>query len=419
MSDEIEQELLEFVETKKEPVAVEKPFTGDSTYTGTKSVTFRSFTLRPEIERAIQDCGFEHPSTVQQECIPQALLGTDIICQGKSGMGKTAIFVITVLQLLDPIEGELSCIVIEPTRELAYQVCKEFNRFSKHIPDVETVVVYGGIPFQNSLTVIRDKKPNILVATPGRLLELINKRAIDLSKVRFFIIDEADQVFEKQGMSHDVEKIIKKVPKEKQTMLFSATMPEEVKDICRKFTNNATEVFVDGQKNLTLHGIQQYYIKLNQNEKNRRLINIFDNYAYNQIVIFVSTVQRARALNELLNEAEIPSIAIHGSMSQQDRLKNYEQFKNFDKRILIATELFARGIDIERVNIVINYDMPIESDTYLHRVGRAGRFGTKGLAISFIASDDDQKMLDQIQARFEVKIEPLPASIDKSTYMNS
>ena len=418
MADPVENELLNF-EDAEEPVEVKKDQKVKGHYVGVHSTGFRDFLLSPELNQALGDCGFEHPSQVQQECIPQALLGTDIICQGKSGMGKTAVFAISVLQQIDPVEGEVSCLVLAPTRELAQQICMEFDRFSKHMPNVRTRVFYGGLDRQVQRDTLRNDKPNIVVACPGRCLEFIKAKWLDVSKVKFFVIDEVDKVLEQDDMKKDIHDIFKALPQDKQTMLFSATMPEEIKKECRKMTKEAIEVFVDDDKKLTLHGLQQFYVKLQENEKNRKLCDILDNFKFNQLVVFVSKVQRAKALNAVLNDLEFPTVVLHSDLKQADRNKALREVKEFKKKILVSTDVGARGIDVERVNIVVNYDMPEKSDTYLHRVGRAGRFGTKGLAVSFVSSDDDVTILKDIQSRFEVSIPELTGMIEADTYMNA
>merc|ERR1711966_25941 len=186
--------------------------------------------------------------------------------------------------------------------------------------------------------------------------------------------------------------------------MFSATMTAETRGLCKKFMQDPHEIRVDEESKLTLHGLLQYYVKLSEKEKNRKLNDLLDCLEFNQVVIFVKSVQRAIALDKLLVECSFPSIAIHSGLKQEERIARYKQFKEFQKRIMVATDLFGRGIDIERVNIVINYDCPEVSDQYLHRVGRAGRFGTKGLAITFITSDEDTTILNQVQERFEVKV---------------
>merc|ERR1719377_317562 len=202
-------------------------------------------------------------------------------------------------------------------------------------------------------------------------------------------------------------------------MMFSATMSADMRGVCKKFMQDPHEISVDEESKLTLHGLLQYYVKLEEKEKNRKLNDLLDALEFNQVVIFVKSVQRAIALDKLLVECNFPSISIHSGLNQEERIARYKQFKDFQKRIMVATDLFGRGIDIERVNIVINYDTPGLADQYLHRVGRAGRFGTKGLAISFAATDEDNEVLKKVQSRFEVNITDMPAQIDTTAYINA
>jgi ATP-dependent RNA helicase UAP56/SUB2 len=224
-------------------------------------------------------------------------------------------------------------------------------------------------------------------------------------------------MLESLDMRRDVQEIFKLTPHDKQVMMFSATLSKEIRPVCKKFMQDPMEIYVDDEAKLTLHGLVQHYIKLQDSEKNRKLNDLLDALDFNQVVIFVKSVSRAAELNKLLVECNFPSICIHSGMSQEERLKRYKGFKEGKQRILVATDLVGRGIDIERVNIVINYDMPDSADTYLHRVGRAGRFGTKGLAITFVSSSGDSEVLNQVQSRFEVDIKELPEQIDTSTYM--
>lgn len=240
-----------------------------------------------------------------------------------------------------------------------------------------------------------------------------------LDKCAHFVLDECDNCLEKLDMRGDVQKIFVATPKKKQVMMFSATLSGDIRGVCKKFMSEPHEIFVDDEAKLTLHGLLQYYTKLNENEKNRKANDLLDSLEFNQVVIFVKSVQRAVALDKLLCECNFPSIAIHSGLPQEERIARYKQFKEFQKRIMVATDLFGRGIDIERVNIVINYDCPEVSDSYLHRVGRAGRFGTKGLAITFITSEEDSNVLNQVQERFEVKVGELPDQIDVTSYINA
>ncbi|KAJ2803184.1 Suppressor of the cold-sensitive snRNP biogenesis mutant brr1-1, partial [Coemansia furcata] len=265
----------------------------------------------------------------------------------------------------------------------------------------------------------KEKCPNIIVGTPGRILALVRDKILRLSSVNSFVIDECDKVLDAIDMRRDVQDIFKATPHNKQVLMFSATLSKEIRPVCKKFMQDPREIYVDDEAKLTLHGLQQYYVTLPESGKNRKLSDILDSLEFNQVVIFVKSVSRAKLLNDLLNSCNFSSTSIHSAMSQQERIETYKQFKDFTKRIMVATDIFGRGIDVERVNIVINYDISDSADQYLHRVGRAGRFGTKGLAITFVSTDTDKSVLESVQERFEVNITELPAEIDPKTYMTS
>jgi len=393
---------------------------------------FRDFMLKPEINRAIVDCAFEHPSTVQTEAIPAALIGGDVLVTAKSGMGKTAVFVLSTLHQLTEKQisaGEVAVVVLAHVRELALQIGAEYTRFSKYMPGMKTAIFIGGQPEAANIKVLADEKPTVVIGTPGRVWGLIEKGALKTDKVKHFVLDECDKMLEAVDMRQTVQKIFLKTPHNKQVMMFSATMAPEVHKVCIKFMKEPLEVTVgDGPtKMITLHGLQQYFVELKPEEKNRKTSELLDALEFNQVVIFVNKPNRAEELDRLLNECTFPSICMHGKLPQEERLKRYNAFKSFQKRVLVATNLLGRGIDIERVNVVINYDFPSAedpsgeppADQYLHRVGRAGRFGTKGLAISFISSDADKAALQTVQERFEVKIPVLPDEVKPETYQNN
>ncbi|XP_046370275.1 spliceosome RNA helicase DDX39B isoform X1 [Haliotis rufescens] len=421
--NEVENEILDYEEeeneTTTEGAAGDGPAKKDvkGTYVSIHSSGFRDFLLKPELLRAIVDCGFEHPSEVQHECIPQAILSMDVLCQAKSGMGKTAVFVLATLQQLEPVDGQVSVLVLAHTRELAFQISKEYERFSKYMNNVKIAVFFGGMSVKKDEEVLKKNCPHIVVGTPGRILALTRNKTLSLKHIKHFILDECDKMLAELDMRRDVQEIFRLTPHEKQVMMFSATLSKDVRPICKKFMQDPMEVYVDDDSKLTLHGLQQHYVKLKDNEKNRKLFELLDVLEFNQVIIFVKSVQRCMALAQLLIEQNFPAIAIHRAMTQEERLSRYQQFKDFQKRILVATNLFGRGMDIERVNIVFNYDMPEDSDTYLHRVARAGRFGTKGLAITFVSDENDAKILNDVQERFEVNITELPDEIDISSYI--
>ncbi|VDD75177.1 unnamed protein product [Mesocestoides corti] len=420
-----ENELLDYEEEDQEAVQEAKPNgelqakkTVKGDYVTVHSSGFRDFILKPEVLRAIVDCGFEHPSEVQHECIPQAILSMDVLCQAKSGMGKTAVFVIATLQQLDPEEeGVTRVIVLCHTRELAFQISKEYERFSKYMPKIKVGVFFGGMPLRKDIESLAKCSPHIVVGTPGRILDLIRNKALNLDNIKHFIIDECDKMLDTLDMRRDVQDIFRMTPRSKQVMMFSATMSKEIRPVCRNFMQDPLEVFIDNDSKLTLHGLRQHYVKVKENEKNRKLFELLDELQFNQVIIFVKSVQRCIALAQLLVDQNFPAIAMHRAVSQEERLKRYQAFKNFHKRLLVATNLFGRGMDIERVNIVFNYDMPEDSDTYLHRVARAGRFGTKGLAITFISDEQDANILNDVQNRFEVNISELPDVMEVASYM--
>ena len=342
----------------------------------------------------------------------------DIIGQAKSGMGKTAVFVLAVLQQLEPVDGQVDTLVLCHTRELAYQICQEFERFSKYLPDVKVAVLFGGINIREHKRMLSSDTPHIIVGTPGRILALSKDGSLNLKNLKRFVLDECDQMLEGLEMRRDIQTIFKATPHEKQVMMFSATMSKEIRPVCRKFTQHPIEIYVDDERKLTLHGLLQHYVKLTEAQKNRKLNDLLDALEFNQVVIFVSGVRRCKELNKLLLECNFPSMCMYGGLSQDERITRYNKFKEYKSRILVSTDIFGRGVDFERVNIVINYDMPNNADQYLHRVGRSGRFGTKGLGISFVSSAEDAQILEEVQSRFEVQVTELPDEIDVSKYMS-
>jgi len=257
-----------------------------------------------------------------------------------------------------------------------------------------------------------------VVGTPGRILALLRNKKLNLRNLKHFILDECDKMLEQLDMRRDVQDILRYTPHSKQVMMFSATLSKEIRPVCKKFMQEQLmEVYVDDEAKLTLHGLQQHYVNLKENEKNKKLFELLDVLEFNQVVIFVKSVQRCIALTKLLTEHNFPSVGIHRGMNQEERLRKYQEFKEFHKRLLVSTNLFGRGMDIERVNIVFNYDMPEDTDTYLHRVARAGRFGTKGLAVTFVSDEADLKILTSVQERFDVSISEMPEEIHLSSYI--
>jgi ATP-dependent RNA helicase UAP56/SUB2 len=261
-----DEELPDFDEEEAQKETKDEPKEGGDAkkgnYAAIHASGFRDFLLKPELLRAIVDCGFEHPSEVQHECIPQAILGTDVLCQAKSGMGKTAVFVLACLQQLDASEKVVKTLVICHTRELAYQIKHEFDRFAKYFSEVKTGVVYGGMPIAKDKEMLKDACPHIMIGTPGRILALLRDKDLKLDKCSQFVLDECDKCLDKLDMRKDIQQIFIETPKKKQVMMFSATMTAETRELCKKFMQDPHEIRVDEESKLTLHGLLQYYVKL-------------------------------------------------------------------------------------------------------------------------------------------------------------
>ncbi|KAA8540482.1 hypothetical protein F0562_024599 [Nyssa sinensis] len=322
-------------------------------YVGIHSSGFRDFLLKPELLRAIVDSGFEHPSEVQHECIPQAILGMDVICQAKSGMGKTAVFVLSTLQQIEPVAG---------------QICHEFQRFSTYLPDIKVSVFYGGVNVKSHKDILKNECPHIVVGTPGRVLALARDKDLGLKNVRHFMLDECDKMLESLDMRRDVQEIFKMTPHDKQVMMFSATLSNEIRPVCKKFMQDPMEIYVDDEAKLTLHGLVQHYIKLSELEKNHKLNDLLDALDFNQVVIFVKSVNRAAELNKLLAECNFPSICIHSGMSQEERLTRYKSFKEGHKRILVATDLVGKGGFIREKFVVGQFEKNILFRIYFCKI---------------------------------------------------
>lgn len=382
--------------------------------------TFHDFLLKPELIRATVENGFEHPSEVQQQCIPKSMLGQDTLCQAKSGTGKTAVFVLSTLQQLEPVSGQVSVIVLCHTHELACQIKGEYVRFSKYLPDIRTEVFYGGKPIATDKAILKEKCrcPHVVVGTPGRVKALLEESSLKVENVHHFILDECDRMLESEDMRRDVQKIFKSAPRSKQVLMFSATMDELVRTRCKRYMVEPQEVYIDHETNITLHGLKQYYIEISEAKKNRKLAELLNNLEFNQVCVFVKSVVRAQQLDQLLKDHSFPSVAIHSQMALETRMRHFQEVRDFKKRIVVTTDVLSRGVDVSRINVVINYDCPLDANTYLHRVGRAGRFGTKAVAIAFVSGGDDNAVLKNVQDRLGIKMHDLPDELDVADYMN-
>lgn len=380
----------------------------------TQASTFKDFLLREELMRAINEAGFEKPSEVQQKGIYFILYGVDLLCQAKSGTGKTAVFVLGILQNTKVGPEPFQTLVLCNTRELAFQIAKEFERLGKYIQGLKVATIYGGVEVDDQALLLENNPPHILIGTPGRVLQLVKRDLIKLDTLRYFVIDECDEVLRQFDMRQDVQEIFVRTRPKKQVLMFSATLSDKNKEICLKFLKKSHEIIqIDEQRKLTLVGLKQFHVALTEEEKIHSLVSLLYDVRSNQAIIFTRKVERAKHLHRVLEKLNLPTLTVHRDMPQERRIEQYQQFKEGKKRIMVTTNLLARGIDVDKVNLVINFDAPESSDDYLHRVGRAGRFNTKGVAITFVTTEEDKKILEEIQARFEVKIEALPQTLEE------
>ncbi|UJR17000.1 hypothetical protein I4U23_003898 [Adineta vaga] len=411
--DSIENELLDYDEDDDTP---KTEFANKGVEISPKSSNFEFFHLKSELLRAIVDAGYEKPSKVQNQAIPQAILGKDILCQGKSGMGKTTVFILATIQQLQPIDGQVSVLVLCHMRELAFQISREYERFCKYMSSIKVSLFLGGCPIRNDEDILKKNCPHIVIGTPGRILALAKNKVLDLNYIKHFIIDECDHTLELSNICQDINAIFQMTPHDKQVLMFSTTLNEQMRPICKNFMRNPIEIYIDDETTLINHNVRHHYVKSKENKKHKNLVDLLDKLEFLQVIIFVASVQRCAALSEFLSSQNFPAFASHRDMPTHERLRVYTDFKEFKTRILVTTDLFERGIDCERVGIIFNYDVPENSDVYLHRAARTGRFGTKGLVITLISSQDNADILNDVQDRFNVHITKMPNNIDSSSY---
>lgn len=354
-------------------------------------MNFEEFNLHRNILQAVKEEKYENPTEIQEKSIPIINDGLDLVGCAQTGTGKTAAFAIPILNYLIPIVGSIKkrkyirSIVLAPTRELALQIEESFNTYGKYT-NCETLTVYGGVN-QNSQVEKLKKGIDILIATPGRFLDLHKQGFIDSNHLHHLIIDEADLMLD-MGFINDVKKIIKLSPQNRQTLLFSATMPIEVREIADEFLQNPKYIQIKSSQPTAQNILQSVYF-VEKSEKKQLLLYTIKNLNLKEAIIFVRTKQGAENIYELLKKNNLKSDALHGDKSQSARLKVLESFKNKEIDFLIATDVASRGLDIDMLPVVINYDLPNIPDTYIHRIGRTGRAGNSGIAISFCGKDEE------------------------------
>ena len=369
--------------------------------------SFDDLNIKDNLLRGIYAYGFEKPSNIQYKSIPIINQSKDIIAQSQSGTGKTGAFTIGILNNIDISLKKTQYIIITPTHELAKQILKVIESLSSYM-EVTMAKVIGKTNINDSILELK-KDPQIIVATPGRLLDMINKRHIFTDSIKSLVLDEADEILS-SGFMDSIYNIIKAVPKTAQICLYSATMPKEILDLTNYFMDDPAMLLVNKDE-LTLEGIKQFYIDLKQyNWKFDVLYDIYETINITQSIIYVNSKTVLHNLYDRLSRDEFPVSYIHGDMITKEREENLDNFKNGKTRILLSTDLLSRGIDIQQLSLVINFDLPKNKETYIHRIGRSGRYGRKGTAINFVTSEDISYM-KEIELFYNTQIMEMPQNL--------
>jgi len=357
-------------------------------------MTFQELGLSKELLQAVTNSGYTTPTPVQANAIPAVLNGDDVLAGAQTGTGKTAGFTLPMLHLLQPKAGKtkhIRALVLTPTRELAAQIGESVETYGKHLP-LRSTVVFGGVGINPQIAKLR-RGVDILVATPGRLLDLVNQGKADLSQIEFFVLDEADRMLD-MGFIHDIRKVLKLLPKKRQNLLFSATFSNEIKKLASGFLHNPT--YIEVARNETSHQVTQVVYPVNKSQKRALLSKLISEGDWRQVLVFTKTKHGANRLTKQLETDGINAAAIHGNKSQTARTKALAGFKDGTIRVLVATDIAARGLDIDQLPHVVNYELPNVAEDYVHRIGRTGRAGNTGEAMSLV-SIDEEKLLKGIE----------------------
>ena len=355
---------------------------------------FTDLDLNADILDALDDLGYEVPTPIQQQAIPPALEGRDVLGTAQTGTGKTAAFVLPILELLsrEPIDSKrpIRTLILTPTRELAIQIDESIRDYGKYV-DVKRALIFGGVGQQPQVDALR-RGSEMVVATPGRLLDLMQQGHVDLRDLSWFVLDEADRMLD-MGFIHDVKKILALVPKDKQSLLFSATFSDEIRDLAATLLKNPQSIQVT-PSNTTVQRISQVIHPVGRGKKKEVLVHIINLHNWSQVLVFTRTKFGANNVADYLTKNGIKSMALHGNKSQTARTQALAEFKSGDIRVLVATDIAARGIDIEDLPHVVNYEIPNVSEDYVHRIGRTGRAGASGEAVSLVCLDEEGFMME-------------------------
>ena len=387
----------------KLPDSTGLPMTDSTNVAPNAPLLFRDLDLGEGLLKALADVGYESPSPIQAQTIPHLLAGHDVLGQAQTGTGKTAAFALPVLARLDPAQASPQALVLCPTRELGIQVAEAFQKYAAHLPGFRVLPIYGGQGYGPQLQALR-RGVHVVVGTPGRIIDHLEKGSLDLSRLRTLVLDEADEML-RMGFIDDVEQILKKMPAERQTALFSATMPAPIRRIAQTYLRDPVEVTI-AAKTRTAENIRQRYWQVSGLHKLDALTRILEAEPFDAMIIFARTKQATEELAEKLQARGFAAAAINGDIAQAQRERTIEQLKNGKIDILVATDVAARGLDVERISHVLNYDVPYDTESYVHRIGRTGRAGRSGEAILFIAPRE-RNLLRAIERATRQPIEPM------------
>ncbi|MEC5167790.1 DEAD/DEAH box helicase [Glaciihabitans sp. GrIS 2.15] len=357
------------------------------------TLTFSELGLTDAVLKALKDVGYETPSAIQAATIPPLLTGRDVVGLAQTGTGKTAAFALPILSRLDLAQKNPQALVLAPTRELALQVCEAFEQYASGMRGVHVLPVYGGQAYGVQLSALR-RGVHIVVGTPGRIMDHLAKGTLDLSELKYLVLDEADEML-KMGFAEDVETILADTPDDKQVALFSATMPPQIRRISKKYLHDPAEITVEN-KTTTSANTTQRYLMVSYPQKVDALTRILEVENFEGMIVFVRTKNETETLAEKLRARGYSAAAISGDVAQAQRERTVNQLKSGKLDILVATDVAARGLDVERISHVINYDIPIDTESYVHRIGRTGRAGRSGAAISFV-TPRERRLLDAIE----------------------
>tara|TARA_B110000971_G_C20029960_1_gene510902 strand:+ start:2526 stop:3692 length:1167 start_codon:yes stop_codon:yes gene_type:complete len=370
-------------------------------------MSFDDLTLKENLLRGVYSYGFENPSIIQHKSVPVMCKGVDLIAQAQSGTGKTGAFAMGCLNSLDEDLKRTQVLIISPTHELVNQTYDVLENIGKYM-NVTMMKVMGG----TNMNECRDglsKDPQIIVGSPGRILDMINRRNLFTDNIRQVILDEADEILS-YGFKESIHDIIKSIPQNSQICLFSATIPEDVLDLSNKFLREPENILVKKEA-LTLEGIRQFFINVKVNDwKLDVLKDLYDTINISQCIIYINSRNKLMDVYENLSGADFPVSYIHGELTSQERKKTMEEFKSGHTRILLSTDLLSRGIDIQQLSLVINFDLPKSKETYIHRIGRSGRYGRKGVSINLV-TDRDIDYMKEIESFYDTEIKEMPQNI--------